>query len=456
MADFEWDKPQQTNIPDWDKESLGKSIAKRAGDPSWAQQMGGLAVGAGTEVLGAPGDIQEQLRNVKHWASKKTGIPESPITFPTMPTSRELRESVKGTSLEPDPRTKFMQKTGEVAADIGMTIPGGYRGLGKVVGETTAESERIAQAAEKLGFKLSPSQVRADKPVAEKGALFAAKDNQRLANQLASRGTGVQVNEVTGDFIGKRIKELGKKFDEVYQGKTLRVDPSVEPHLENIIAREQELGFAGVTPVRQAAATMLENIKSGYVQGDDVQRLRNALTATARSTDNRGKAHEIYELVDVLDRAIEGSNKGMAAKLSVIRPQYRNTIILEDLYNSGGIKGGNVSLERLGNVVGDKNTLRRGKQDIDTLGEMGRELGLRARWETAGEEVPGVVNEAMRTHGPLVTAIKRTLGAPLRSGVARKAQIAAQREAPATQKLAEALGASTPIVHLVRPRDKNQ
>ena len=64
MAKFDWDKPQEKpakNIPDWDKEGPGKSIAKRPGDPSFVQQMGGLAYGAGTQVLGAPGEAEEFL-----------------------------------------------------------------------------------------------------------------------------------------------------------------------------------------------------------------------------------------------------------------------------------------------------------------------------------------------------------------------------------------------------------
>ena len=37
----------------------GKSIAKGPGSPSFAQQMGGLVYGAGTELAGAPGEIEE-------------------------------------------------------------------------------------------------------------------------------------------------------------------------------------------------------------------------------------------------------------------------------------------------------------------------------------------------------------------------------------------------------------
>jgi hypothetical protein len=184
---------------------------------------------------------------------------------------------------------------------------------------------------------------------------------------------------------------------------------------------------------------MVEQIDNGKILGDDLQRVRNALTQTARSTTNRGKAHEIYELVDVLDKAVELQNPAMKATLATLRPQYRNTIILEDLFNAGGIKAGNISLERLGAQTFNSGQLRKNPQDIDGLGMIGNQLGLRAMWETAGESMPGVVKGAVRTHGLLPEAI-RGLSTPLRSATARKAQKAASRKVNPVRGAAEALG----------------
>lgn len=209
----------------------------------------------------------------------------------------------------------------------------------------------------------------------------------------------------------------------------------------------------GKGEVNGEAQSILDNISTGKVRGDDVQRLRNALTQAARSAGSRGKSHEIYELVDVLDRSIESMNPAMAAKLKEIRPQYRNTVILEDLYNSDGIKQGNISLERLGKQVGDSAQLRRNPQDIDNLGMLGSQLGLRARWESTGGDIPAVIEKTTRTHGPLSTAI-RSLGAPLRTRQARAAQRYANAPAGPTQRLGEALGATPAIEGIVRPSDK--
>jgi len=453
MAEFDWDKPQEKpaqNIPDWDKEGPGKSIAKRPGDPSWAQQMGGLAYGAGTQLLGAIGESEEFL-TTSGKGEKLLGEGQS------FPTTKQVRTGLKEVGVEPPAKTGFMQKTGEVLADVGMAVPMGARTLGTVVGSTTKEGERIAGIAERLGFKLSPSQVRADAPVSEKGAFNAFgkwdKHNQTLANRLASNDTGKAIDEITGPFLTQRIKDLGEDFDNVYKGKTFNIDTGIKGQVQGILDREENLGFAGFGTVKQAAQSIIDRIDTGKVAGDDIQRLRNALTQSARNTSDRGKAHEIYELVDVLDGAVESRNPGLKATLGKLRPQYRNTVILEDLYNAGGIKQGNISLERLGNQLGDKSALRRNPQDIDNLGMLGSQLGLRARWESAGEDMPGVIKGAVRTHGMLPEVV-RGLSVPLRSRPARVAQRYANRPAGATQRLGEALGTTPAIEGMVRPSDK--
>jgi len=457
MADTpDWAKEPSVTVspaPDWatsPDSRPGKSIAKRPGDPSWAQQMGGLTYGAGTQLLGAPGEAEEFLTT----GGKGEKLGGEGQFFPT---TKQVRTGLKEIGVEPPAKTGFMQKTGEVLADVGMALPMGARTVGTVVGSTTKEGERIAGIAERLGFKLSPSQVRADAPVSEKGAFNAFgkwdKHNQTLANRLASNGTGKAVDEITGPFLTQRIKDLGKEFDDVYKGKEFAIDPNAATFLQNLNYYEQQLGFGGVPAIREATISILNNIQTGKIAGDDLQRLRNALTQTARTSSDRGKAHEIYDLVDKLDDAVESKNDGLKKTLDVLRPKYRNTVILEDLYNSGGIQQGNISLERLGNQVSDKSSLRRNPQDIDNLGMLGSQLGLRARWETAGEDMPGIVKGAVRTHGMLPEVV-RGLSVPLRSRPARVAQRYANRPAGATQRLGEALGTTPAIEGMVRPSDK--
>ena len=426
-----------------------KSISKRTSEPSAFEKIGGFSSGVAKGVLSAPGEIEEFLTTP---GNRETKPPDFLSFLPSsnkpmkllgagsvFANAKETEQALKIGGIEAPAGTKTQEKIGEFVGNVGVSVPGLFRGLGYAVGVTTKEAARIAGIAEKLGFKLSPSQVRESSPVAEKGALGYAKSNQNLANRLASSGTGKEVNEITDPFLRERLSTLGKEFDKVYKGQEFNINRNMKGHIENILAREEELGFAGVSTVKQASQSMLERVETGKILGDDLQRLRNALTQTARSTTNRGKAHEIYELVDVLDKAVEIYNPKMQATLAVLRPQYRNTIILEDLYNAGGIQLGNISLERLGAQTFNSGQLRRNPQDIDGLGMIGNQLGLRAMWETAGESMPGAVKGAVRTHGLLPEAI-RGLSTPLRSATARKAQKAESRGINPVRGAAEALG----------------
>ena len=90
------------------------------------------------------------------------------------------------------------------------------------------------------------------------------------------------------------------------------------------------------------------------IQGEALQTIRNDLSAAARSTSNRGDAHRIYELIDIIDDSIARNHPEISKKLEILRPKYRTTIVLEDLTRRNGIRQGNVSLEDLGNMLGQQ------------------------------------------------------------------------------------------------------
>ena len=156
------------------------------------------------------------------------------------------------------------------------------------------------------------------------------------------------------------------------------------------------------------------------------------MTERARSSTSRSDAHEIYNLVDIIDASVAKNNPALAATLDVLRPKYRNSIILEDLYRQGGIQQGNISLEQLGTMLrGKRDAVRRTGADIDDLGELGRELKLRARWQTEGGTGTPSSDILKKALGTTMGGIASMTG--LRSATARKAQKALARE-PMTYK----------------------
>lgn len=389
-------------------------------EPTIGEKAKAFGYGAATGFVGGPGELEEfaaytvpEFVGVREKGERDKFAGRETI-FPTV---KEAQQVLGKMGVEkPREEVSGYQTAGEILGGFGTAIPRAIRGGARaLLGTPSVTSEKYARAAEDLGFKLSPAQVRQDIPVSAKGATGWAQENQSLANKLASASTGKEAKEISPEFIRERLSDLGKQYDKLYKGKEFSVDANVINALNNILLKEQELGVAGVSTVKQAAQTMLEGIqREGLkVSGDDLQRLRNALTERARSTSSRGNAHEIYNLVDVIDSSIANVNKGYKQTLDVLRPQYRNTIILEDLNRTGGISQGNISLERLGNMLGgQKGGLRTGdRYDIDQLGEMGRQLRMRARWETEGRAASGgedVLGKALGTGADIAGTLTGT------------------------------------------------
>lgn len=396
-------------------------------EPSWKEKAGAVAYGAATGLAGGLGELEEfgaytvpEFLGLREKDQRDT-LGGRQTIFPTV---KEAQAGLQKVGIQP-PREEVSgyQTAGEILGGFGTSIPGMARkGAQTLLGTTSKIGESSAKMAEKLGFKLSPTQVRQAGPSAERGAIGFAKENQELANKLASKGTGKEAKFVDEKFISERLSTLGKEYDKLYKGKEFAIDSSVVNALNNILVKEQELGVAGVSTVKQAAQTMLDTIqRQGLkVSGDDLQRLRNALTERARGTSSRGNAHEIYELVDVIDDSVGNLNKGFKKTLDELRPKYRNSIILEDLYRSGGIQRGDISLDRLGKMLtSERSAVRRAAQDIDDLAKIGRDNKIKAIWEVEGK-VPSEGTAALKQG--LGTDLMRFIETPLRTRAARSAQ----------------------------------
>ena len=383
------------------KKSINKQFPVQQ-EPTLAEKAKAFGYGAATGFTGGPGELEKfAVQTVPEAVGLSDPEERSKFMgretfFPTIAETGKVLQKVGIT--QPKEDVSGYQTAGEIIGGLGTSIPSLFKtGVNALLGATTKTRSAIAKSAEDLGFKLSPAQVRSIDPVGQKGATGFADHNQNLSNKLVSEGTGKKVDEVSKEFIAERLSTLGNDFNKLYKGKTFNIDQDAVNAIEQIRAMETQLpNVAASSPVKQVADSISANFRSLSrrpgaapntfgIEGEALQRLRNSLTEQARS-GSRSNAREIYDLVDVIDSSIAKNHPDIAAKLTELRPKYRNSIILEDLYRSNGIKGGDVSLEKLGAMLGKKrNAVRGTSSDIDHLGEMGRELGLRARWDPVGE-----------------------------------------------------------------------
>ena len=440
-------------------------------EPTFGEKAKGLAYGATTGFLGGIGELEKLGQKATEFVVPRQPSEGKPLLTggrPTFfPTTQEVEKGLANVGIQkPREEVGGYKTAGEVLGSLGPALPGMVRGGAKaLLGQGTKLKEALAQGAEKLGFKLSPAQVRRASPSAARGATGWATHNQELANTLASKGTGQAVKEISPDFLRDRFKDLGAKFDEIYKGKEFQIDSEAIDAIRNIAATEAEaVGQLAVSSVKRAANDIVRTFdelvsmggdpKTFRVQGEGLQKLRNALSEAARTTSSRGNAHEIYNLIDEVDASVARNHPEVAEALKVLRPQYRNTVVLEDLYRQGGIQGGDVSLERLGTMLrGKRGAVRTAGMDIDELGEMGRELKMKPIWESGGHvasEGESVLAQALGTSTDVLSSMSG-----LRSRYARAAQRAmAGAKEPSLMSRVPAAGAAGQTAKAFLPQEE--
>ena len=409
------------------------------GEPTAGEKAKAFAYGAGTGLAGSLGELEKfgaytvpEFFGLRE-EGKRENMGFGRETF--FPTIKEVQTGLQKIGIErPREEVRGYETGGEIIGGFGTAIPGLVKtGAKALLGVASRTGERAARQAEQLGFKLSPAQVRQDIPTSAQGATGFAKENQTLANRLSSKATGREATEISPDFVRERLKTLGGEFQNLYKDKVFNIDQDAVDALrqianvENLLPQSVQVGA-----VKNTANNILEKFQTYSlrpdaipgkfgVEGNQLQRIRTDLLQAARSSSSRQDAHAIYELVDAIDSSVARNHPQIAAKLNELRPLYRNTIILEDLVRNGGIRQGNISLESLGNMLGArKEGVRRVEGELDKLGELGRELKLRARWQTVGDAATESADVLKRALGTALNTGAAALG--LRSRGARAVQ----------------------------------
>lgn len=375
------------------------------------------AIGALSAVPGMPGDIETLGRAGLRYA----GVDVEPESF--FPTSRRVAETFGAE----EPKTKSGERyrsAGEVLG--GFAAPSilgkGVSAAGEaLVGGTTKTVANLAKRAENLGFKLEPRQLRAAEPKGSPGfGAATAEENQRLANELVTAETGVKTKEISPKFIGDRLKDIGDEYTKIF-GQPLKVDRQLAADLDNMAAFERSVRPADVRSITAAADNVVNRfiqaqqqvqtpISAIRVDGEVLQRLRNEMSYIARTASDGQTRRTAGEFVDKIDANIARNHSNLIKPLEKANREYAATKSLEELVEKGGIQGGNISLEKLGNHLA-QNVYGFGsgttRHPLSELGNIGRELRLRGRFE--GVETPsGAITGLLSKAGQWLNLPSRT------------------------------------------------
>jgi hypothetical protein len=232
---FKADKPSSRFTPD------------APAEPTLGEKVGAGLYGAATGFAGGLGELEKfgadvvpevlGLRDKEETEKfKKEGGVFGTGRETILPTTEEAQKVLGKVGIQkPREEVSGYQTAGEILGGFGTALPGLVKGGVKaVLGVPSKTSAAYAKAAEDLGFKLSPAQVRQDVPLPSKGATFFAEENQSLANELASKATGKEVSEINPDFVRTRLKDLGEEFNKLYKGKDFKIDEEAVSALRSL------------------------------------------------------------------------------------------------------------------------------------------------------------------------------------------------------------------------------
>lgn len=403
--------------PTFEKKEPVRRVLQALPPAERAEASKQATIGALSAIPGTPGDIETLGRAGLRYA----GVDVEPESF--LPTSRRVAETFGAE----EPTTKQAERyrsAGEILGGFaGPSILG--KGLGiageALVGVTTKTVANLAKRAENLGFKLEPRQLRAAEPKGSPGfGAATAEENQKLANELVSKETGVSAKEISPKFIGDRLKYLGDEYKAIFD-QPLKVDRQLAGDLQAMSDFERSVRPADVRSITAAADNVVNKftqaqsqagapISAIKVDGEVLQRLRNEMSLIARTASDGTTRRTAGEFVEKIDQNISRNHKNLINKLEKTNREYAATKALEELVEKGGIQGGNISLEKLGNHLA-QNVYGFGsgttRHPLAELGNIGRELRIRGRFE--GVETPsGAITGLLSKAGQFLNLPSRT------------------------------------------------
>jgi hypothetical protein len=304
-------------------------------------------------------------------------------------------------------------------------------------GTPGAEQQRLWQRAKNLGFSIRPDQARQDESRILQSGFGTSEQlqNQQVANKLASAPTGQEAQALTPKFFSERHQELGAKFDEIYKpGTQMKVDASAVQGLEDFLNYQQHVGYPWANRESQTAAGRIvaayRQINPGQAKGiklkvnaEDVQLLRNELSASARRAGDDFDRYSIGQVIDEIDQSIARNHPALAAKLTELRPQYRTLVTLERAATKGIVDPqGNVSAADLGRMLRateNKYVSGDSSHPLQELGQLGESFGIRGMGQARITSGKGLSSGGISDEVPVTKA------GMMRSGI-QAAKVAAE------------------------------
>ena len=173
--------------------------------------------------------------------------------------------------------------------------PEAARAVGRMaVGSTQPEITALSKKAEDLGFVLEPAQIRKDRPLASPGFSEAAKtQNEKVATKIASKATGKETENITPTFVGGRLKELGKDYEQIFN-RNFTIDGNLVQDLKAMRDFEKSVGPAGIGSVESISENIIRRFEQEVISSQQ-KNIENRIKRIMQ-TQQRGGVEPVVRL----------------------------------------------------------------------------------------------------------------------------------------------------------------
>ena len=318
--------PTAVEKPWYDK---AMSVAKAVGEGSYSTLRGGV-----TGLLGAPGDLEQTLTQTvpQLWGQKPTT--NGPWgTGTVFPTSDTISHGLTKLGAAPVQGYGTAEAVGNFAGGLAMPMRGVEEAAAKAAplarllgGKPAPESLRMIENAQKMGYKVPPSDATGNskflQDITNFGAGKGAEQNRQIFNaglgKVMGLPAGAPINAQTLAAAGKQIPA---RFASVIADKTVTVDPDTAHVIQNIIKTNPQAAAEIVAD--PALKVIADGAETGKVPApawfEAIKRLKDMQYSTTNHLDKLA----YQSLVSSAEKPLFDTGDNVRRAYRVFNRQYR-------------------------------------------------------------------------------------------------------------------------------------
>tara|TARA_R110000824_G_scaffold121979_1_gene278579 strand:+ start:2536 stop:4359 length:1824 start_codon:yes stop_codon:yes gene_type:complete len=275
--------------------------------------------------------------------------------------------------------------------------------------QLSPNEQRLSQAAEQAGIKLTPGQITgspglrtmessfAQLPLTSKSQIAIYEEQRKAFNRAVLSKAGIKADEASPEVMDGAFKSIGKEFDDLANKTTIQADQKMIDDITSVAKGYGKRLTADTARVFDSYLDDFANIQKEItvpkgqslgqtpvvqIPGAQYQTLSSDIKRRARKAGNNPDLQDaLYAFSSKLDDALErSSGPELRGAWADVRNRYRNMLTIDKSMGGGtqsDIAAANIPFGSLKTAVRgmDKTGYARGRGDLNELSRVGGFLG---------------------------------------------------------------------------------